>query len=81
MEDANYVNQQNFNGGYRGGYLQGNPSYHLSNMNHPNFTWGNLNNALQSSSFLPSTQAPSEPKKPSMEDLIQKMMVKQDNFN
>lgn len=85
-EEVKYIRQRDYNEGYRNGYPAGNPAYQPNNRNHPNSSWGNPNNVLQPQVYDAPTQAPlppqapNEPKKLSIEEMMHQMKVNQDKF-
>ncbi|KAH6761031.1 hypothetical protein C2S51_017980 [Perilla frutescens var. frutescens] len=84
VEGVNFVNQRNYNSGNynRGqqGFQSNNMAYHPSNMNHLNFSYANPNNALQPPGFATPTAGPSEPKKPSLEEMMGQLIANQNSF-
>ncbi|KAH6758295.1 hypothetical protein C2S51_018530 [Perilla frutescens var. frutescens] len=91
FEDVNYVNQQGgfsnqprqFNQGYKpqyGGQYGGNSGYQ-NKAQHPNFSYGNPNNAIQPPpGFSVTNGVIDEEKKPKMDELLMAFMGKTESY-
>lgn len=85
-KDVNYIKQRNYHGGQRHGYPADNLPYHPNNRNHPNISWGNSNNDLQSSNYEtpphahPLLQTSSLSSDVSLSDMVKQLIITQEKF-